>query len=202
MPLYQVVVLAIVQGLTEFLPVSSTAHLYLSSWLLGWQTESLDFDIMLHLGTLVAVLLFFFQDWVQIIAMGFGLDFGHDPELRHNRMLLWLLAIGSIPIGVCGLAFNKMAETVWRTPVVMGIMLIAVALVMWFAEQAVDDPDRFTLDRAGAGAGDRTRMFAERDHDLGRTAAQSHARIGRTVLVPAVHAGYRGGGGEGDVGHP
>jgi len=148
MPLYQVVVLAIVQGLTEFLPVSSTAHLYLSSWLLGWQTESLDFDIMLHLGTLVAVLLFFFQDWVQIIAMGFGLDFGHDPELRHNRMLLWLLAIGSIPIGLCGLAFNKMAETVWRTPVVMGIMLIAVALVMWFAEQAghrVRDMSSMTL---------------------------------------------------------
>ena len=57
MPLLQVIVLAIVQGLTEFLPISSTAHLYLTSWLLGWQTESLDFDIMLHLGTLLSVLL-------------------------------------------------------------------------------------------------------------------------------------------------
>src|SRR6266516_8178732 len=72
MPMSQVIVLAIVQGLTEFLPISSTAHLYLSSWLLGWQTESLNFDIMLHLGTLLAVLLYFFRDWVQIIAHGFG----------------------------------------------------------------------------------------------------------------------------------
>lgn len=135
MPLLQVIVLAVVQGLTEFLPISSTAHLYLTSWLLGWQTESLDFDIMLHLGTLVAVLLYFFSDWLQIIAQGFGIDFGREPELKHNRMLLWLLAIGSIPIGVCGLAFNKMAETVWRTPVVMGIMMIAIGGVMWFADQ-------------------------------------------------------------------
>jgi undecaprenyl-diphosphatase len=57
MPLYQIVVLGIVQGLTEFLPVSSTAHLYLTSWILGWQTEGLNFDIMLHIGTLLAVVI-------------------------------------------------------------------------------------------------------------------------------------------------
>ena len=54
MPILQVILLAVVQGLTEFLPILSTAHLFLTSWLLGWQTESLDFDIMLHLGTLPA----------------------------------------------------------------------------------------------------------------------------------------------------
>src|SRR5215475_3085597 len=70
MPLYQVIVLAIVQGLTEFLPISSTAHLYLTSWLLGWQTESLTFDIALHIGTLAAVLVYFLRDWVQILAQG------------------------------------------------------------------------------------------------------------------------------------
>jgi len=136
MPLLQVIILAVVQGLTEFLPVSSTAHLYLSSWLLGWQTESLDFDIMLHIGTLVAVLLYFFKDWLQIIAQGFGLRFGNDDELKHNSMLLWLLAIGSIPLGVVGLLFNKQAETVWRTPLVMGTMLIVIGIVMWAAENA------------------------------------------------------------------
>ena len=136
MPILQVIVLAVVQGLTEFLPISSTAHLYLTSWLLGWNTESLDFDIMLHLGTLAAILIYFFGEWVQIIAQGFGLQAGHDPELKHNRALLWLLAIASIPIGICGALFNKMAETVWRTPIVMGIMLIAVGIVIWFAENA------------------------------------------------------------------
>src|SRR5450432_2680398 len=136
MPLYQVIVLALVQGFTEFLPVSSTAHLYLTSWLLGWQVEALDFDIALHIGTLLAVVIYFFKDWVQIIAQGFGLKYGSDDELRQNHMLLWLLAIGTVPVGVCGLLFNKQAETVWRTPYVMGVMLITVGLLMWFAENA------------------------------------------------------------------
>jgi undecaprenyl-diphosphatase len=136
MPILQVIVLAVVQGLTEFLPISSTAHLYLTSWLLGWNTESLDFDIMLHLGTLVAVLIYFFRDWLEIIAHGFGIRFGRNPELEHNRGLFWLLVIGSLPIGIAGLALNKYAETVWRTPVVMGFMLIAIGVVLWLAERS------------------------------------------------------------------
>src|SRR5271157_4412999 len=135
MPLFHVIVLAVVQGLTEFLPVSSTAHLYLTSWLLGWNTESLDYDIMLHLGTLVAVLVYFLGDWVQIIGQGFGLNVGRDPELKHNRMLLWQLAVATIPIAVFGALFNHMAETVWRTPVVMGIMLIAIGALLWLADE-------------------------------------------------------------------
>ena len=136
MPLVQVIVLAVVQRLTEFLPVSSTAHLFLTSWLLNWQIEALDFDIALHIGTLLAVIVYFFKDWVQIVAHGFGIDIGGDNELKHNPRLLWLLAIGSIPVGAFGLAFNKQAETVWRTPYVMGTMLVTVGLLMWFAENA------------------------------------------------------------------
>jgi undecaprenyl-diphosphatase len=136
MSLVQVIVLAVVQGLTEFLPVSSTAHLYLTSWLLGWQTEALSFDIMLHLGTLLAILLYFLGDWIQIIAQGFGFKAGHDEDLKHNRTLLWLMAIATVPVGVCGYLFNKQAETVWRTPWVMGVMLIAIGLLMWVAENA------------------------------------------------------------------
>ena len=121
MPLFQVVVLAMVQGLTEFLPVSSTAHLYLTSWLLGWQTESLYFDIMLHIGTLLALVLYFLRDWMQIVAQGLGMSFGPDNQLKHNRMLLWLLVIGTVPVGVAGALFNKQAESTWRTPWVMGV---------------------------------------------------------------------------------
>lgn len=136
MPLFQVVILAVVQGLTEFLPISSTAHLYLCSWLLGWQTEALEFDISLHLGTLLAVLIYFLPDWIQVIGQGFGIDVGTDRELKHNHMLLWLLAIGSIPVGVAGLAFNKLAETTWRNPFVMATMLIVVGVLIWVAESA------------------------------------------------------------------
>ena len=136
MPLLQVIVLAVVQGLTEFLPVSSTAHLYLTSWLLGWQTEALNFDIMLHVGTLVALLLYFFRDWLQIIGHAFGLQIGHDNELRLNHMLLWLLAVGTVPIAIVGFVFNKQAETTWRNPYVMGVMLIVVGVLMLLAENA------------------------------------------------------------------
>jgi len=136
MPIYQVILLAIVQGLTEFLPVSSTAHLYLTSWLLGWNTEGLDFDIMLHIGTLLSVLLYFFNDWVQIIGQALGIRVGHDEQLKHNHMLLWLLVIASIPVGVAGLLFNSQAEGAWRNPFVIGVMLIAVGVLMWLAENA------------------------------------------------------------------
>jgi undecaprenyl-diphosphatase len=136
MPILQVIVLAVVQGLTEFLPISSTAHLYLTSWLLGWQAEGLDFDISLHLGTLLAVLIYFARDWMQIIAQGFGIPMDGDNELKHNHMLLWLLVIGTVPVGIFGLLFNKQAETVWRNPFVMGFMLIAVGVLMWLAENA------------------------------------------------------------------
>ena len=135
MPLYQVIVLAIVQGLTEFLPVSSTAHMYLTSWLLGWNAESLTFDIALHIGTLLSVLVYFFRDWVQIVAQGLGMNYGREPQLKHNRALLWLLAIGSVPVGVLGFAFNEQAETTWRNPLLMAAMLIGVAGVMWWADR-------------------------------------------------------------------
>ena len=134
MPIFQVIVLAVVQGLTEFLPISSTAHLYLTSWLLGWQTETLQFDIMLHLGTLAAILIYFFHDWMQMVGQGFGLRVGYDQDLRTNRELLWLLAVATVPVGVFGLLFNKQAETIWRTPWVMGGMLIAIGVLMWIAE--------------------------------------------------------------------
>src|SRR5579863_6535609 len=136
MPILQVIVLAVVQGLTEFLPVSSTAHLYLTSWLLGWQTEALSFDVMLHLGTLLAILLYFFADWVQLLGQGFGLRIGNDAELKRNPMLLWLMAIATVPVGVAGFLFNKQAEGEWRTPWVMGAMLIVIGVLMWVAENA------------------------------------------------------------------
>jgi undecaprenyl-diphosphatase len=134
MPIYQAVVLAIVQALTEFLPISSTAHLVLIPWLFGWKDGGLTFDVALHAGTLVAVIIYFFRDWIQIIGQAFGLNIGSDPDLRQNRNLLWLLAAGSIPIGIVGYLFDKQADTTWRQPYVIGTMLILVGIVMWIAE--------------------------------------------------------------------
>jgi undecaprenyl-diphosphatase len=135
MPIYQAVVLAIVQALTEFLPISSTAHLILFPWLFGWKDPGLTFDVALHAGTLVAVIIYFFRDWVQIIGQGLGLNIGRDPDLKQNRNLLWLLAAGSIPIGIVGYLFDKQADTTWRQPYVIGTMLIVVGIVMWLADR-------------------------------------------------------------------
>jgi undecaprenyl-diphosphatase len=135
MSILQVIILAVVQGLTEFLPVSSSAHLALAPWLFGWEDPGLAFDIALHLGTLAAVLLYFCRDWLQVLAQGFGLSYPHDKELSKNRSLLWMLAAASIPIGFFGFLFNKQAETTWRSPYVIGTMLIVVGLLMAIAER-------------------------------------------------------------------
>lgn len=135
MSLYQAIILAIVQGLTEFLPVSSSAHLALAPWLFGWPDQGLSFDIALHAGTLLAVLIYFFRDWLQILAQAFGINYAPDPELRLNRTLLWLLVAGTIPVGVAGLALEHQIETTIRgNQFVIGGMLIGVGLLMRYAD--------------------------------------------------------------------
>jgi len=134
MTLLQAAILAIVQGFTEFLPISSSAHLALAPWLLGWKDQGLVFDISLHFGTLLAVVLYFFRDWMQIASQGFGLQWGRDPELQRHPRLLWLLALASVPVGVAGLLFKDHAETVLRNPLLIGGMLVGVGIVMYLAD--------------------------------------------------------------------
>ncbi|MGH9660250.1 MAG: undecaprenyl-diphosphate phosphatase, partial [Bryobacteraceae bacterium] len=119
MPLLQAVVLAVVQGLTEFLPISSSAHLALAPWLLGWKDQGLSFDIALHAGTLVAVLGYFFRTWVQLLAQGFGARGGSDPRLAQNRALVWYMAAGTVPAGLAGVLFKDQIEQHLRSPVLM-----------------------------------------------------------------------------------
>lgn len=140
MPLVQVIVLAVLQGITEFLPISSSAHLALTPWLFGWADQGLAFDIALHVGTLFSVLIYFFRDWVRILANGFGAQlpaaFAADESLDRNPRLLWYLVAATVPAGVAGLLLKDLAETAFRSPYVMGTMLIAVGLLMWIAERS------------------------------------------------------------------
>ena len=136
MPLLHAIILGIVQGLTEFLPVSSSAHLALIPWLLGWNDQGLSFDIALHVGTVLAVIVYFFRDWMQVIAQGFGLRMGSDPAIGRNPKLLWLLVLGSVPAGIAGLLVKDLAENVWRNnQYLIGSMLILVGLFMWWADK-------------------------------------------------------------------
>src|SRR6059036_3052225 len=108
MPLYQAILLAVVQGITEFLPVSSTAHLWLIPWLFGWPDPGLSFDIGLHLGTLCAVVLYFARTWVRVMFLAFGrrvlppAQDDPDIDLYSNPRLFWFLVAATIPAGVAG----------------------------------------------------------------------------------------------------
>jgi len=146
MPIYQAVVLAIVQGLTEFLPVSSTAHLWLVPWLLKWKDPGLTFDVALHAGTLLAVLAYFWRYWVEIIVFGFGLGGNAPPQspgsvshsaredLSQNPRLLWYMVVATIPGALAGWRFERAAEEQLRSPMVIGVALIVVGLLMGVGE--------------------------------------------------------------------
>lgn len=131
MPLYQVIVLAVVQGITEFLPISSTAHLALVPWVLGWRDPGLTFDVALHVGTLVAVAVYFARSWVRLVVAAFG----RGDQVDTNPRLFWFLAIATVPAGLVGLAFERYAETTWRNPYVIATTMIGVALLLWWAEK-------------------------------------------------------------------
>ncbi|MFZ5926630.1 MAG: undecaprenyl-diphosphate phosphatase [Acidobacteriota bacterium] len=135
MPIHQAVLLAVIQGLTEFLPISSSAHLALAPWLLGWKDQGLAFDIALHFGTLLGVLLYFAREWKQILLDGLGLANRAPGEDGIPRRMLWMLAAGTVPVGIAGLLLKDAAETVFRTPWVIGTMLILVGLLMGWAER-------------------------------------------------------------------
>jgi undecaprenyl-diphosphatase len=134
MPLVQAIVLGIVQGLTEFLPISSSAHVIIIPWIFGWDDGGLTFDVALHVGTLAAVVIFFFKDWVQIVCQGFGLNVGRDTALSKNRGLLWLLALGTIPGGIAGFLFEKQAEHAFRSPYIIATTAILFGLLLWLAD--------------------------------------------------------------------
>jgi len=120
----EAIILGIVQGITEFLPVSSTAHLILSPWFFNWSgsVNTLTFDVALHAGTLFALILFFWKDWTELIAK------------KHR--LFGLIILASIPAGVAGFFLNDIVENGLRRPLIISVMLIAVGFLMLIAEKA------------------------------------------------------------------
>ena len=141
MPLFHVVILALVQAATEFLPVSSTAHLVLVPWLLGWEDHGLLFDIALHVGTLAAVLIYFAKTWIRLAFLAIGKEVlkpqpgDVDNDLFQNPKLFLFLVGATFPAGIAGLALKDLVETTFRSPLVIGFMLIAIGLVLTFAEK-------------------------------------------------------------------
>lgn len=125
---FQAIILGAVQGLTEFLPISSSAHLVLIPWLFGWGDPGLAFDVALHLGTLLALLIYYWREWLDMILSLVR----RDPD---SRRLLGLLVVASIPGAIIGLLLEKQAETIFRSQMILiGCAMVLLGLVLWAAD--------------------------------------------------------------------
>src|SRR5258707_5994044 len=137
MSLIQAIILALVQAFTEFLPVSSTAHLILFPWLLRWPDPGLAFDVALHAGTLLAVILYFFKDWVKLTLCGLGMKYpanASEEEVSVSKRMFWYMIAGTVPAGILGKLFHRQIEDELRKPIIIGVSLVVIALVMWWAD--------------------------------------------------------------------
>ena len=137
MTTFQAIFLGILQGLGEFLPISSTAHLILAPWFFGWSDPGLSFDVALHVGTLVAVVAFFWQDWLDIFksASNTLLKTNYKTKNNYASNLLWLLVIASVPGAVFGLLFDSKAEEAFRSPLLIAFTLSVVGLILYLVDK-------------------------------------------------------------------
>jgi undecaprenyl-diphosphatase len=133
----QAIVMGIVQGLTEFLPISSSGHLIIVPYLAGWTDPfitSLAFTVMLHIGTLIALLIYFWRDWTRLVPAGFATirdrSFDSDPD----RRLAWLIVVATIPALIIGVLLNDVVEERFREVGLVALMLVVGAVIMWLAD--------------------------------------------------------------------
>ncbi len=138
----QAVVLGLVQGFGEFLPISSSGHLIVVPWLLGWEDHGLAFDVALHLGTLVAVVAAFAHDWWVLLGSGARCVLRGQPFEEKEARALWRLALASVPGAVIGLLLDRWAETYFRAPLLVAFNMAWLGGVLLLADR-----------RSGAGGG-------------------------------------------------
>lgn len=134
----QALVLGLVQGLTEFVPISSSGHLILVPWLFGWKDpfiDSIAFSVLLHMGTLLALLVYFWRDWIVLVPAGLATirdrSFRGDP----NRKMAWLIAVATIPAVIAGPLFESTFESLVREPAPVALMLCIGAAILWLADR-------------------------------------------------------------------
>ncbi|QKG28364.1 undecaprenyl-diphosphate phosphatase [Campylobacter sp. RM16187] len=133
MDFLQVIVLALVQGISEFLPISSSAHLVLVPKLLGWQDQGLAFDVAVHVGTLTAIL-FYFKDSLKKLLADFFASIMQRKKVGDST-LVWSVGFATLPVGLCGLALNDIIEQYARSGIIIAITTILFALVLFIADK-------------------------------------------------------------------
>jgi len=127
---FHAVVYGIVQGITEFLPISSTAHLTLIPRFFGWSYGGMGFDVALHIGTAAAVIVFFWRRWVQLFKAGFT-----QPKSPYGK-LFWIIVVSTIPASVVGLLFNDAIAPLQDDPYIIGVCLIFMGAILWAVDKS------------------------------------------------------------------
>ena len=132
MEIYQAIILGIVQGLTELLPISSSAHLYLIPWFFNWNIPD-AFDVALHFGTLLAIGLFFFKDWIKLIKGGYNLVI--KKQKKPEGRMFWYIVLATIPGGIIGFILDKYAEGFLQKPIIIAIALTIMGIILYFIDK-------------------------------------------------------------------
>jgi undecaprenyl-diphosphatase len=131
---WQAIILGVLQGLAEFLPISSSAHLALTPWILGWESPGLAFDVALHVGTLAAVLWFFRAQWVALARATWRIAITRRIQTEEEQRVLFLV-IATIPGGIGGFLLAEYAETIFRTPALIATTLIIMGIILWAVDR-------------------------------------------------------------------
>ena len=134
MTVFQAIILGLVQGLAEFLPISSSAHLVLTPWVFGWSDPGLAFDVALHVGTLVAVLWYFRAEWVKLTQSAIAILRTRRADTEEKRRFLYLV-VATIPAAVGGVLLEEYAETTFRSPALMAVTLMVMGVVLWAVDR-------------------------------------------------------------------
>jgi undecaprenyl-diphosphatase len=131
---FQALVLGLVQGLSEFLPISSSAHLALTPWFFGWQDPGLAFDVALHVGTLVAVAWYFRREWFALARSAISIVRQRGVRTTEEWRLVFLI-VATIPAAIAGLTVEDLAETAFRSPRLIAINLMVMGIILWLVDR-------------------------------------------------------------------
>lgn len=132
MEIYQAIILGIVQGLTEFLPISSSAHLTIIPWIFNWNIPS-SFDVALHFGTLLAITIYFFKDWIQLIKG--GIKYVVNKEKTVQGRMFWYIILATIPGGTIGYILDHYFSNVLNRPIIISLALIIMGIVLYTVDK-------------------------------------------------------------------
>lgn len=132
MEIYQALILGIVQGLTELLPISSSAHLTIIPWIFNWNIPD-SFDVALHFGTLLAIVIYFFKDWIQLIKGGYC--YAVKKEKTVQGRMFWYIVLATIPGGIIGFILDHFFEGVLSRPIIIAIALIVMGIILYLVDK-------------------------------------------------------------------